>query len=74
MCIIIAESALFFERVVEQKPNCTDEEASTWMNSVVPAVESIHGVNLYGIVLVGNGQLPRGPEGWYKSTRQDRGL
>ncbi len=64
MCISIAESALFFEeRVVvvgEQKPNCTDEEASTWMNSFVPAVESIHGVNLYGIVLVGNGQLPRG--------------
>lgn len=54
------------ERVVvvgEQKPNCTDEEAFTWMNSVVPAVESIHGVNLYGIVLVGNGQLPRGAGG-----------
>lgn len=54
------------ERVVvigEQKPNCTDEEAFTWMNSVVPAVESIHGVNLYGIALVGNGQLPRGAGG-----------
>ena len=50
------------ERVVvvaEQKPNCTDEEAFTWMNSVVPAVESIHGVNLYGIVLVQPGRLPR---------------
>ena len=50
------------ERVVvvaEQKPNCSDEEAFTWMNSVVPAAESIHGVNLYGIVLVAAGRLPR---------------
>lgn len=50
------------ERVVvvaEQKPNCSDEEAFTWMNSVVPAVESIHGVNLYGIVLVSPGKLPK---------------
>ena len=29
------------------------------MNSVVPAVESIHGVNLYGIVLVAPGRLPK---------------
>ena len=50
------------ERVVvvaEQKPNCSDEEAFTWMNSVVPAVESIHGVNLYAIVLLSPGKLPR---------------
>ena len=50
------------ERVVvvaEQKPACTDEEAFTWMNNVVPAVESIHGLNLYGIVLVPPGRLPR---------------
>ena len=45
--------------VAEQKPNCTDEEAFTWMNSVVPAIDSIHGVNLYGIVLVAPGRLPR---------------
>ena len=49
--------------VAEQKPNCTDEEAFTWMNSVVPAVESIHGVNIYGIVLVSAGRLPRGANG-----------
>ena len=50
------------ERVVvvaEQRPACTDEEAFTWMNNVVPAVESIHGLNLYGIVLVPPGRLPR---------------
>ena len=50
------------ERVVvvaEQRPTCTDEEAFTWMNSVVPAVESIHNLNLYGIVLVPPGRLPR---------------
>ena len=29
------------------------------MNSVVPAVESIHGVNLYAIVLLAPGKLPR---------------
>lgn len=29
------------------------------MNSVVPAVESIHGINLYGIVLVPPGRLPK---------------
>ena len=50
------------ERVVvvaEQRPACTDEEAFTWMNNVVPAVESIHGLNLYSIVLVPPGRLPR---------------
>ena len=50
------------ERVVvvaEQRPACTDEEAFTWMNSVVPALESIHNLNLYGIVLVPPGGLPR---------------
>ena len=50
------------ERVVvvaEQRPNCSDEEAFTWMNSVVPAAESIHGINLYGMVLVAPGRLPR---------------
>ena len=59
-------SVLREERVVvvaEQKPNCTDEEAFTWMNSVVPAVESIHGVNVYGIVLVSAGRLPKGANG-----------
>ena len=59
---IFSISVLREERVVvvaEQKPNCTDEEAFTWMNSVVPAVESIHGVNLYGMVLVPPGRLPR---------------
>lgn len=29
------------------------------MNSVVPAAESIHGIYLYGIVLVGHGRLPK---------------
>ena len=29
------------------------------MNSVVPAVESIHGINLYGMVLVAPGRLPK---------------
>ena len=29
------------------------------MNSVVPAAESIHGIYLYGIVLVGPGRLPK---------------
>ena len=29
------------------------------MNSIVPAVESIHGINLYGIVLVSPGRLPK---------------
>ena len=50
------------ERVVvvaEQRPTCTDEEAFSWMNNVVPAVESIHGLNLYGIVLVHHNRLPR---------------
>ena len=45
--------------VAEQRPNCSDEEAFTWMNSVVPAAESIHGINLYGMVLVAPGRLPR---------------
>ena len=49
--------------VEEQKRNCTDEEAFTWMNSMVPAVESIHGVNIYGIVLTSTGRLPRGANG-----------
>ena len=59
--------------VAEQKPNCTDEEAHTWMNSVVPAVESIHGVNLYGLVLVASGRLPRGANGLVQvhETRQN---
>ena len=34
-------------------------KAFTWMNSVVPAAESIHGIYLYGIVLVGPGRLPK---------------
>lgn len=63
---VFSVSVLHDERIVvisEQKPNCTDEEAFTWMNSVVPAVESIHGVNVYGIVLVSAGRLPRGANG-----------
>ena len=63
---VFSVTVLREERVVvvaEQKPNCTDEEAHTWMNSVVPAVESIHGVNLYGLVLVGSHSLPRGANG-----------
>ena len=63
-CRIVVFSVTVYkeERVVvvaEQKPNCSDEEAFTWMNSVVPAVESIHGVNLYAIVLLAPGKLPR---------------
>lgn len=63
-CRIVVFSVTVYkeERVVvvaEQKPNCSDEEAFTWMNSVVPAVESIHGVNLYAIVLLVPGRLPR---------------
>ena len=63
---VFSVTVLREERVVvvaEQKPNCTDEEAFTWMNSVVPAVESIHGVNIYGIVLTSAGRLPRGANG-----------
>jgi acyl-CoA synthetase (AMP-forming)/AMP-acid ligase II len=63
---IFSVAVLKEERVVvvaEQKPNCTDEIAFTWMNSVVPAVESIHGINLYGIVLVSPGGLPKYPDG-----------
>ena len=45
--------------VAEQRPGCTDEEAFSWMNNVVPAVESIHGLNLYGLVLVPPNKLPR---------------
>ncbi|XP_019861409.1 PREDICTED: disco-interacting protein 2 homolog C-like [Amphimedon queenslandica] len=63
---IFSVTVLKEERVVvvaEQKPNCTDEVAFTWMNSVVPAAESIHGIYLYGIVLVGHGKLPKYPDG-----------
>ena len=63
---VFSVTVLREERVVvvaEQKPNCTDEEAFTWMNSMVPAVESIHSVNVYGIVLVSAGRLPRGANG-----------
>lgn len=59
-------SILHDERVVvvaEQKPNCTDEEAFKWMNGVLPAVDTIHNINLYGIVLVGPGKLPKSPSG-----------
>ena len=59
---VFSVSVLKLERVVvvaEQKPNCTDEQAFTWMNSVVPAIESIHSINLYGLILVKAGHLPR---------------
>jgi acyl-CoA synthetase (AMP-forming)/AMP-acid ligase II len=63
---VFSISVLRDERVVvvaEQRPTCTDEEAFSWMNNVVPAVESIHGLNLYGIVLVHPNKLPRGSNG-----------
>ena len=64
--VVFSVTVLREERIVvvaEQKPNCTDEEAFTWMNSVVPAVDSIHGVSIYGIVLTSAGRLPRGASG-----------
>ena len=59
---VFSVAVLHQERVVvvaEQKPNCSDEDAFSWMNSLVPAVESIHGINLYSIVLVNPGRLPK---------------
>ena len=59
---VFSVAVLKQERVVlvaEQRHNCTDEQAFTWMNSVVPAIESIHSINLYGLVLVKPGHLPR---------------
>ena len=72
---LFSVTILHDERVVviaEQRPGCKDEDAFKWMNGVLPAVESIHGINLYAIVLVGPGKLPKGPTGMIQihETRQ----
>eukprot|EP00118_Oscarella_pearsei_P010627 m.66278 g.66278 ORF g.66278 m.66278 type:complete len:1520 (+) comp35377_c0_seq1:125-4684(+) len=44
--------------VAEQRPGCSEEEAFQWMSSVLPAVETIHNLHLYALVLLGPNTMP----------------
>ena len=45
--------------VAEQSNNFTDEQSFQWMSHVQQAIESIHQVVVYGILLVAPSGLPK---------------
>ena len=50
------------ERVIaiaEVRDDAEDDIAFKWMNTVVSAVETIHGISLYGVMLVPSNTLPK---------------
>lgn len=48
---------------VEQRPECTEEDAFPWMSRVLQAVDCIHHVGIYCLALVNSNQLPKTPLG-----------
>ncbi|CAG0916938.1 unnamed protein product [Notodromas monacha] len=49
--------------IAEQRPDCTEEESFQWMSRVLQAVDSIHQVGIYCLVLVPPNHLPKTPLG-----------
>uniref|UniRef100_A0A8C4QYM6 Uncharacterized protein n=1 Tax=Eptatretus burgeri TaxID=7764 RepID=A0A8C4QYM6_EPTBU len=49
--------------VTEQMPHATEEETFQWMTHLIQAVETIHQLNLYSVMLVPADSLPRFPLG-----------
>ena len=50
------------ERVIaiaEVRDDAEEDIAFKWMNTVVSAVETIHGISLYGVMLVASNSLPK---------------
>ena len=45
--------------VAEVREDAADDIAFKWMNTVVSAVETIHGISLYGVLLVTYNTLPK---------------
>ena len=59
---IISVPILKDERVIaiaEVRHDVQDDIAFKWMNTVVSAVETIHGISLYGVMLVTVNSLPK---------------
>nr|CAB3238033.1 disco-interacting protein 2 homolog C [Phallusia mammillata] len=49
--------------VVEQKPDCSEDQCFKWMSNVIQAVEGIHNVGVYCLSLLAPNGLPRTPLG-----------
>ncbi|CAG7718035.1 unnamed protein product [Allacma fusca] len=49
--------------IAEQRPDCSEEESFQWMSRVLQAVDSIHQVGIYCLVLVNPNCLPKTPLG-----------
>uniref|UniRef100_UPI00358FAC1C disco-interacting protein 2 homolog C-like n=1 Tax=Myxine glutinosa TaxID=7769 RepID=UPI00358FAC1C len=49
--------------VTEQTPHASDEDTFQWMTHLIQAVETIHQLNLYSVMLVPADSLPRFPLG-----------
>ncbi|KAI6647487.1 Disco-interacting protein 2 A [Oopsacas minuta] len=45
--------------IAEVRDDSKDDIAFKWMNTVVSAVETIHGISLYGVMLVTSNSLPK---------------
>ncbi|CAL8101663.1 unnamed protein product [Orchesella dallaii] len=49
--------------IAEQRPDCSEEESFQWMSRVLQAVDSIHQVGIFCLVLVNPNCLPKTPLG-----------
>ncbi|XP_035702936.1 disco-interacting protein 2 isoform X5 [Folsomia candida] len=49
--------------IAEQRPDCSEEESFQWLSRVLQAVDSIHQVGIYCLVLVNPNCLPKTPLG-----------
>lgn len=49
--------------VAEQRPDCTEDESFQWMSRVIQAVDSIHQIGIYCLVLVAPNCLSKTPLG-----------
>ncbi|XP_062518678.1 disco-interacting protein 2 homolog C-like [Corticium candelabrum] len=58
---VFSVTVLRDERVVivaEQRPGCSEDEAFQWMSNVLPAVETIHNIHVYALVLMMPNSMP----------------
>jgi acyl-CoA synthetase (AMP-forming)/AMP-acid ligase II len=58
---VFSVTVLRDERIVivaEQRPGCSEDDAFQWMSNVLPAVETIHSVQVYALVLMIPNSMP----------------
>ncbi|EDV26945.1 uncharacterized protein TRIADDRAFT_22640 [Trichoplax adhaerens] len=64
---VFSTTVYYDERIIvvaEQKTDSTEDEGFQWMSRVMPCVDKIHDVNIYGFLLVPANTLPTSKDGF----------